>query len=460
MATWTWQDDRGGYRPFAASDSAALELHRSRGLPGPLRLTIHGQQYDIDTKRMLQTNTATKKSRPIRREGDSGSSPATSSSTTAEVQSLAPVWEFQGDGAAWVAYGPTETAALESAFQGSGASVDITIRGTPYSVDLLAMQQTNAHTKRSRKIRRRMARRERAEEDRSAPQAKRPRHEASRTPQAEGGDGEQQQYKEGQQWVQPGEFAGKSILMVFYYTGEDVTTYVPPLLRKAGFTVKVLEKPKDLPDLRQFDQVWVVAGSTVDPGFKKGHVRAFTKFAQAGKGLYVLADNEPYCQEADIIGKALHAVDIKGNHPGGKMVKILPFGTLGKVCGGESHVPVDLNQRMRRSLVHKGQLYAEDHEIFTGFTSVFEGITVANIGESPDLEVVLRASDEQPLVSVSIRPGENVIYDGGWTRMCYRPDNTNGLDDTAKLWFTNVAAFLQGKRRLPQQQQQTDEGPS
>jgi len=56
-------------------------------------------------------------------------------------------------------------------------------------------------------------------------------------------------------------------------------------------------------------------------------------------------------------------------------------------------------------LIHNGKLYAEDHELLTGITQLYEGITLCHMTESPDLDVILRASDNQSLVAVSKKQG-------------------------------------------------------
>jgi hypothetical protein len=254
-------------------------------------------------------------------------------------------------------------------------------------------------------------------------------------------------------WVHAGEFKGKRILIACYYwegaTGDAVPmNHVPKVLRDMGFTVDVLRAPAHLPDLDKYDEAWIVSGTSST--FDASDVAKLRGFLKRGKGVYLLADNTPYIYEANVAAGALYGVHLDGAYYGGQVVHVVPPGKV-KQMVDEALKRGDMKQLadLRRAGFLDGKLYAEDHELLSGIQEIFEGITVAAQTVSPDLMVILRASDNQNLVSVSKKPGELFVLDGAFTRLyCGWESNTQ----TSTRWYQNVAAYLAGKRRadLPQ----------
>lgn len=254
-------------------------------------------------------------------------------------------------------------------------------------------------------------------------------------------------------WIKPGEHKGQKILIaVYYWEGGNLDSvpmnYVPPVLRQMGFTVDVLKAPPHLPSLDGYDQTWIVSGS--GSTFNDEDVEKLRAFMKRGKGVYVMADNSPYVHEANVIGRALHGINIQGGYYGGQTVNVVAPGVVKKMVE-EAMKKGDMEKlsELRRAGFLNGKLYAEDHELLTGIQQIYEGITIASMSPSKDLDVILRASDNQSLVAVSKKPGERMIYDGGFTRLYC------GWDQHAAInaqWYRNVAAYLSGKRRadLPQ----------
>jgi hypothetical protein len=256
-------------------------------------------------------------------------------------------------------------------------------------------------------------------------------------------------------WVQTDEFRGKRILMVTWYSegGQPDSVplnHVPQILERMGFKVDRSVSPKHLPDLEKYDQVWMISGG--GPGnlggtasFDGSDVEKLKSFVAKGKGLYSLNDNEPYVQEGNVVGKALHGISMSGGYYGGQMVNVVSQGELTKIIeaakkSGNLQKLADL----RRSGVLNGKLYAQDHELFSGIERIMEGITICHMTPSADLDVILRNSNNESLVAVSKKPGENMLYDCGFTRMYV---NWEQHQDTATRWYENVARYLQGKRR-------------
>jgi hypothetical protein len=254
-------------------------------------------------------------------------------------------------------------------------------------------------------------------------------------------------------WVHPGEFKGKRILIACYYwegaNNDSVPLdHVPRVLRDMGFTVDVERSPAHLPALDKYDEAWIVSGT--GSTFDASDVEKLRAFLKRGKGVYVLADNTPYIFEANVIAGKLYGVHLDGAYYGGQVVHVVPPGKV-KQMVDEALKKGDMQKLadLRRAGFLNGKLYAEDHELLSGIQEIYEGITVAAQTVSNDLMVILRASDNQNLVSVSRKQGELMVLDGAFTRL-YCGWETNA--QTSTRWYQNVAAYLAGKRRadLPQ----------
>ncbi len=250
-------------------------------------------------------------------------------------------------------------------------------------------------------------------------------------------------------WVKPEDFKGKKILIACYYwEGNAVDSVpmnnVPAVLRKLGFTVDVLKSPPHLPSLTPYDEVWIVSGS--GGPFDTSDAAKIKTFLDSGKGVYVMADNTPYIHEANVIGGLLHGISFDGAYLGDKTINVVPPGTIKKLID-EAMKKEDMEKLIeyRRAGWFNGKLYAEDHELLTGISQIYEGCTLSSMTASPDLEVIIRASDNNPLVSVSTKPEQRIVYDGGFTRLYYR---WNEHAEISTLWYRNIAAYLLGKRRV------------
>jgi hypothetical protein len=244
-----------------------------------------------------------------------------------------------------------------------------------------------------------------------------------------------------------GEFEGKRILFVNYDSIEPNQQYVPGILKKMGFAVDVEVSPKALPALGKYDQLWMVSscGGMGGAAFGKGDVDRIAAFVKAGKGFYNLMDNVPCITEGQQVAKKLYGVDITGDYIGQQVIHVVSAGTVKKLVD-EAMKKGDVEglAKLRRAGWLNGKLYAEDHELLTGITELYEGITLCHMTDSTDLEVILRASDNQSLVAVSKRDGEKVVTDCGFTRLFHMWEQNAA---TSTKWYQNVAAYLQGKQR-------------
>lgn len=165
--------------------------------------------------------------------------------------------------------------------------------------------------------------------------------------------------------------------------------------------------------------------------FDEAAYRAVIKFVQSGKGLCLLADDEPFTIEANELARRLYGVGVKGNYIADKVAYVRDRG-------------------LTRADIRKfgGQYEVADHPLLRGVNFLFEGITVSNVGLSDKLEVALRASDGQPLIVVSRAPGQRVVIDCAFTQFCHGPtERTSYIQKSAGAvrLAQNIAAYLAGK---------------
>jgi hypothetical protein len=158
---------------------------------------------------------------------------------------------------------------------------------------------------------------------------------------------------------------------------------------------------------------------------------AIVAFAKDGKGLCLLADNDPFTYEANELAKRLFDVSIEGNYPGQKIAYVK-------------------NGQLTPQLIkkYKGDYEVDPHSLLTGVNFVYEGITISKPSASDKLDVALKASDGNPVLAVSKVPGLRVIIDCGFTRYCYGPsDRVSFICMTAGTTrlAQNMAAYLAGK---------------
>jgi hypothetical protein len=180
-----------------------------------------------------------------------------------------------------------------------------------------------------------------------------------------------------------------------------------------------------------------IVQATLDMSLSRVHplneqaYRAIEKFVQAGKGLCLLSDDEPFIVESNELAKRLYGVAVKGNYIADKIAYVR-----------ERNLTPDEIRKF------KGQYEIADHPLLTGVNFLYEGITISNVGKSDKLEVALKASDGQPLIAVSKVPGQRVVIDCAFTQFCHGPTERTSyiLKSAGAVQLAqNIAAYLEGK---------------
>lgn len=181
-------------------------------------------------------------------------------------------------------------------------------------------------------------------------------------------------------------------------------------------------------------QLWLISNG--DPRLRDAHLAAIKDFFDAGHGVYVWGDNDPYYLDANRVASALV--------PGLRMEGDLAGNQVVGVADGKSGHPG----------LRKG------HLITTGLEHLYEGVTIATVqfsskdgrnaalydgkgGEarSPELPAgftPLLYGSAGNLVSVAYeKDGKRLVMDGGFTRLAVSWDDAG----TAR-YVKNAAAWL------------------
>jgi hypothetical protein len=218
-----------------------------------------------------------------------------------------------------------------------------------------------------------------------------------------------------------GAFDGQTIAVLQLYTGEGFDFSLPKAaLKEKGFSIyRWLNQPppaKELEaSLKKACQLWIISDTTQK--LNAEHLAVIKRFYDAGHGVYIWGDNEPYYADANAVGQALLGVKMLGNLPGDKTVGL-------QKEPGKAGV-------LRR------------HLLTTGLEYIYEGITIATVQKNDVLQPLIYGSADNLVAGFSDAGGKRVIFDGGFTRLYYKWDTagTARYVKNAAAWLVNVERF-------------------
>jgi hypothetical protein len=228
-----------------------------------------------------------------------------------------------------------------------------------------------------------------------------------------------------------GAFAGKRLLA--YCNAEAIRQHMfvkdNPLwgaLGRLGFEVRLEGGAFQPRWLEQADQLWVFSSDV--SGMDENGYAAVEKFIKAGKGTYLLSDDEPLVRESAALVKRLYGGDVKGDYYASKIAVVRGRGLRGQDVAryGRDGYEVD------------------DHALLTGINFFWEGVTISHVVLTDKLQRAVPASDGKCLIATSRVAGQRVVIDCGWTR--YYPMFISKTAGTLRL-AENVAAHLQQNER-------------
>jgi hypothetical protein len=218
-----------------------------------------------------------------------------------------------------------------------------------------------------------------------------------------------------------GAFDGQTVAVLHFYTGEGFDFEKPKAaLKEKGFSVyrwiNAPPSPEELEkQLKKADQLWLISAD--DRRLNDKHIAVIKKFFEAGHGVYIWGDNEPYYGDANALGQALLGVKMLGNVGGGQ--------TVGRREGGAKVGIIP------------------GHLLTTGLENLFEGITIATIQPNEKLTPLVYGSAGNWVTGFYDKNGERLIFDGGFTRLFCNWDTagTGRYVKNAAAWLANVERF-------------------
>jgi hypothetical protein len=218
-----------------------------------------------------------------------------------------------------------------------------------------------------------------------------------------------------------GAFKGQTVAVIQLYTGEGFDFSLPrAALAEKGFSVfrwsNGVPTPAELETaLAKSSQLWIISGST--QMLTDAHVKVIKKFFDAGHGVYIWGDNQPYYADANFVAQALLGTTMTGDVMGDQVV-----GVEAKQ-GGVGLLP--------------------NHLLTTGLAHIYEGITIATIAPTKNLEPLIYGSAGNLVAAFYDHDGKRAILDGGFTRLFLKWDTAG----TAR-YVKNSAAWLANAERF------------
>lgn len=219
-----------------------------------------------------------------------------------------------------------------------------------------------------------------------------------------------------------GAFDGQTIVVLHLYTGENFDFQLPKeALQEKGFSVyryiNSPPSPKELKEaLGKACQLWVISNTT--QMLNEEHAKVIKDFFDAGHGVYLWGDNDPYHADADFLARYLIGADMSGYYMANTVVTLKSDSTLSGL------------QR--------------DHLITTGLEYVYEGITISKIQDHKNvLTPLIWSSDGNVVSAVYEKDGKRLIIDGGFTRLYVNWDTagTGRYVKNAAAWLVNYEKF-------------------
>jgi hypothetical protein len=218
-----------------------------------------------------------------------------------------------------------------------------------------------------------------------------------------------------------GAFKGQTVAVLHLYTGEGFDFSLPKAaLAQKGFSVyrwiNNPPPPKELAEaLKKSCQLWII--SDTSRKLTDEHIKIIKDYFDAGHGVYVWGDNEPYYADANAVAEALFGVKMLGNLPGAQVVNLQQKG------------------------VQRGIL--PNHLLSTGLEHLYEGVTIATIQPNHSLQPLVYGSAGNLVTAFYDRGGKRAVLDGGFTRLYISWDDagTARYVKNAAAWLVNVERF-------------------
>lgn len=217
-----------------------------------------------------------------------------------------------------------------------------------------------------------------------------------------------------------GAFEGQTVAVIQLYTMDFDFSLPRAALKEKGFSVyRWANKPPSPEELEKglakASQLWVISGDQAM--LTPAHVAVIRKFFDAGHGVYIWGDNQPYYADANVLAQALFGTTMTGDLIGNQTVPVQ------KTPGASGLLP--------------------NHLLTTGLEHIYEGITIATIQPSSSLKPLIYGSANNLVAAYYDQDGRRAILDGGFTRLYNKWDTagTARYVKNAASWLVNAERF-------------------
>ncbi len=169
-------------------------------------------------------------------------------------------------------------------------------------------------------------------------------------------------------------------------------------------------------ELEKSCQLWVISNG--HSMLTEEHVDVIEEYFDSGKGLYIWGDNAPLFADANAITERLFKTTMSGDTYADQVV-----GISGE---GEGRTGI-----------------VDGHLISTGVVNMYEGITIATVKPTQELNPLIYNSQNDLVAAVYEKNGKRCIIDGGFTRLYHKWNSagTNRYVKNAASWLVNYERF-------------------
>jgi hypothetical protein len=216
-----------------------------------------------------------------------------------------------------------------------------------------------------------------------------------------------------------GAFKGQTVAVLHFYDGFDFSLPKAALAQKGLSVYRWINRPpapKELEAaLKKSCQLWIISGDT--PRLSDEHIKIIKAYFDAGHGVYIWGDNDPFYADANAVARALFGAEMRGDVPGAQTVGLQQKGK-----------PVGI---------------LPNHLLSTGLEHLYEGVTIATIQPNQSLKPLLYGSAGNLVTAFYDHDGKRAILDGGFTRLYVSWDDagTARYVKNAAAWLVNYERF-------------------